>query len=509
MPLNSLVSWFIKKRVHQIDLFRKYPSEVQRELFAKLIERGKQTEWGKVHSFGSVKTVEDFKKANPIQEYPDVQPYVERIMAGEQNVLWNSEIKWFAKSSGTTSASSKFIPVSKEAIEDCHYKGGKDLLALYFSQNQNVNLYSGKTFIIGGSGALNTVSNKAYSGDLSAIIIKNLPFWVERRRTPDMDIALMDGWEEKIEKMARVTSKENVTNLSGVPSWTLVLLKRILEVTGKKHIHEVWPNLQLYMHGGVNFEPYRKQFEQLLPDPNLKYYESYNASEGFFSLQDENYATDMLLMLDYGIFFEFIPLENFGTENPDTLGLEDVELGKNYVPVISTNAGLWRYVTGDTIVFTQKYPFKIKISGRTKSFLNAFGEELIVENADRALAIASEKCAAFLSDYTAAPIYMEVNETGAHEWVLEFEKPPKDLEAFISFFDKELKFLNTDYAAKRTGNLTLREPIIRVLEKGTFYKWFKANNKLGGQNKVPRLSNDRKYVDEILSFSNYYQHKAV
>lgn len=476
----------------------KYPIEVQNEVFEKLIGMGKTTEFGKDHNFSQMKAQAHFREQVPLQTYEDVKPYIKRLQQGEQNLLWSTPINWFAKSSGTTSDKSKFIPVSREALEDCHYKAGKDLLALYNNNHPNNKVYNGKSLVLGGSSQINEFRTDSYYGDLSAIIINNLPFWVEMKRVPDREIALMDKWEPKIEKMAQSVKDENVTNIAGVPSWTLVLMKRILELTGKKNIREVWPNLELYMHGGVSFEPYQKQFEKLIPDDRIKYYESYNASEGYFGIQDRAGANDMLLMLDYGIFYEFIPIENVHDEHPQTISLKEVEVGKNYEMVISTNGGLWRYRLGDTVIFTSVFPFRIKVSGRTKHFINAFGEELIIDNADQAVMRANEICHCSIQDFTAAPVYMSDKAQGAHEWLIEFSQPPDNLEEFTRVLDAELKKVNSDYEAKRTGDLSLKMPIVRAVPQGTFYNWLKKKGKLGGQHKVPRLSNDRKLVDEIL-----------
>lgn len=499
MALHSVFSWFMKKRLHQIELFMKYPIEVQNEVFEKLISLGKNTEFGKDHNFSQTMAQTNFREQVPLQFYEDVKPYVERLQQGEQSLLWPTAIHWFAKSSGTTSDKSKFIPVSREALEDCHYKAGKDLLALYNHNHPNNKVYNGKSLVLGGSSQINEFRKDSYYGDLSAIIINNLPFWVEMKRVPDREIALMDKWEPKIEKMAQSVKDENVTNIAGVPSWTLVLMKRILELTGKKNIREVWPNLELYMHGGVSFEPYQKQFEKLIPDNRIQYYESYNASEGYFGIQDRANAQDMLLMLDYGIFYEFIPVANIHDENPSTVSLKEVEVGKNYEMVISTNGGLWRYRLGDTVIFTSVFPFRIKVSGRTKHFINAFGEELIIDNADQAIMRANEICHCAIQDFTAAPVYMSDKAQGAHEWLIEFSQPPDNLDQFAQVLDTELKKVNSDYEAKRTGDLSLKMPIIRSLPAGTFYNWLKKKGKLGGQHKVPRLSNDRKIVDDILT----------
>ena len=500
MALNSVFSWFIKKRIHQIQLFMKYPHEVQGEVFEKLIHSARDTEWGKKHGYGDINSAEDFKNRVPIQDYDDVKPYIERMKKGEQNLLWPTDIKWFAKSSGTTSDRSKYIPMSRESLEDCHYKGGKDLLALYYHNNPNAKLYNGKSLVIGGSSTINEFREDSYVGDLSAIIINNLPFWVELKRTPGKNIALMGEWEEKIEKMARITMNENVTNAAGVPSWTLVLFRRILEITGEKRIIDVWPNLELFMHGGVSFSPYREQYDRII-GKQINYYENYNASEGFFGIQDRNNADDMLLMLDYGIFYEFIPADNALEEDPPIVQLSEVEKNVPYAMVISTNGGLWRYRIGDTVRFTELNPYRIQVAGRTTHFINTFGEELIVNNAERAIARASEKLDCEVADFTAGPVYMDTENQGSHEWLIEFRRSPADLEQFTKALDESLREINSDYDAKRTADLTLRLPVVHELPQGTFYSWMKSRGKLGGQNKVPRLKNDRKYIDNILEFS--------
>jgi hypothetical protein len=496
--LNSLLSWWMKKRIHQIELFIKYPHEVQQDVFQRLIASAQNTEWGKKYGYHSVKTVRDFRNQVPMQDYESLKPYIQRLMSGEQNILWSSEIKWFAKSSGTTSDKSKFIPVSYEAIEDCHFKGAKDLLSIYCNNYPETKIFTGKGLTLGGSNHINSLNNESFYGDISAILIQNLPFWAEFIRTPDMSIALMDKWEEKIEIMARATVHENVTNISGVPTWAVVLAKQILEITGKNNLTEVWPNLELFMHGAVSFVPYREQFQKLIPSPNMHYLETYNASEGFFGIQDTGDQSEMLLMLDYGIFYEFIPMEEIGKENPQALGLEDVETDKNYALAISTNAGLWRYMIGDTIKFTSLSPYRIKITGRTKLFINAFGEEVIIDNAENAVRIACEKTDSMIRDYTVAPVYFSDNEKGAHEWLIEFEKPPVSLEFFTDVLDNALKSLNSDYEAKRYNDMALRKPVIRILPEDTFIHWLRSKGKLGGQHKVPRLSNDRTIVEEIL-----------
>jgi len=498
MPFNSIFAWMMKKRIHQIDLFRKYPNEVQHELLEVFLEQGARTEYGKKHSFSELKNYQDFKKI-PLQTYEDVKPYVDRLMNGEQKLLWPSETKWFAKSSGTTSSRSKFIPVTKESLEECHYKGGKDLLAMYYDNHPNRKLYKGKHLIIGGSAEINQLSADSYFGDLSAIIVKNLPWWAEIRRTPSRDIALMSEWQEKIEQMARSTMHQDVYILAGVPSWTMVLANRVLELSGKSNLKEVWPNLELFMHGGVSFEPYREQFKRLIPDENMNYVETYNASEGFFGIQDEVGSSEMLLMLDYGIFFEFIPMASFdGVNSEVTLSIDEVEIDVNYAIVITTNAGLWRYILGDTIKFTSKAPFRFKITGRTKSFINIAGEEVIVENAENAIAEACAKTNAQIREYTVGPIFMDEEEKGSHEWIIEFIRMPDEMARFCRILDEHLRSINSDYDAKRYHNMVLNEPVIHLVQNGTFDRWLDSIGKLGGQNKVPRLSNDRVIVEQIL-----------
>jgi len=497
MPIfNSVISWFIKKRIHQIELFMKYPHEMQGEWFRKLITTARDTEWGRKYDYKSIRNYEQYRERVPLNDYNDLKPYIDRLRKGEQDILWPSDIKWFAKSSGTTSDKSKFIPVSEEALEECHFKGGKDLLSIYCNNNPDTLIFNGKVLGLGGSLIIDDENAETYHGDVSAIIMENLPYWVELIRTPDISVALMNEWESKIERIARITKDEDVTNISGVPSWTLLLLKRILEITGKKNIAEVWPNLELYIHGGVNFSPYKEQFRKIT-SPSMNYLETYNASEGFFGIEDITNSGEMLLMLDYGIFYEFIPVSDNGVQDSKAIPLDKVETGVNYAMVISTNAGLWRYLIGDTIQFTSSDPYRIRITGRTKSFINAFGEELIIDNAEKALTTACEKSSATITDYTAAPVYFNDNNNAAHEWLIEFETPPESLDYFTEILDNALKALNSDYEAKRYHNLILRPPIIKQMAHGTFYFWLKDRGKLGGQNKVPRLSNDRKYVDDI------------
>jgi len=511
MPFNSIFSWLIKKRLHQIELFKKYPIDVQNDTFTYLIDMAKKTEFGKRYHFSEISSNQNFSTQVPLQSYNDIKPYVDRLMRDEQNLLWPTEIKWFAKSSGTTGSKSKYIPLSKEALEDCHHKGGKDLLSMYCHNYPDHKLYKGKHLVVGGSSDENLHSTGSYTGDLSALIMKSLPFWVEIKRTPKKRIALMSNWEEKLEALAQSTLKEDVGILTGVPSWTLILLNRILEITGAKNITEVWPNLELYMHGGVNFKPYKSQFASLIPSTNMNYVDTYNASEGCFSIQDEVNSDSMLLMLDYGIYYEFIPMSSYaGTASQTVIPLESVEIGINYAIVISTNAGLWRYLPGDTVKFVSTDPYRIKISGRTKFYINTFGEELIVDNADNALTLACERTNSEISEYTAGPVFMdEQGKQGAHEWLIEFKKPPENLHFFTEIFDNALKSLNSDYEAKRSGNFILQMPLVKEMPSGTFYEWMKRRGKLGGQNKVPRLSNDRNHLESILQFvkTEFYDEK--
>ncbi len=498
MPiLNAVISWFMKKRIHQIELFRKYPIEVQQEWLRKLVSRAASTEWGLRYDFASIETADQFKNRVPLQDYNLLKPYIDRVRSGEQNILWPSKVVWFAKSSGTTGNKSKFIPVSNEALEECHFKGGKDLLSIYCNNNPDTRIFDGKTLGLGGTHDYSSEKPGPYHGDVSAVIMQNLPFWFELIRTPDLSTALMDEWEEKLSRIAEITSQEDVTIITGVPSWMLLLLHKVLDITGKSQIREVWPNLEMFAHGGVNFSPYRDKYQAICPG-NLKYIETYNASEGFFGIQDRNQADDMLLMLDYGIYYEFIPLENLDEDQPDTLGLDQVSTGIPYALVISTNSGLWRYRLGDVVTFTSLNPFRIKIIGRTKSFINAFGEELMVDVAEKAIESACLASSASVLEFTAAPVYQNSNTSGAHQWIIEFDKEPGDLEHFTRELDHALQNLNSDYEAKRYRNMILGMPQIMSAPKGTFYSWMKKRGKLGGQNKVPRLSNNRNYVDEII-----------
>ncbi len=487
-------------RQSAIDNFMHNPIDTQQQVFNDLIGSAQFTEYGKKYRFEEINNIAEFQKNVPINDYETLKPYIQRILEGTQNVLWPSPIKWFAKSSGTTSDKSKFIPVSKESLDNTHFRAGKDVLALYLRENPASNLTNGKCLILGGSHQVNQLNAASFFGDLSAVTLQNMPFAGQLFRLPELSIALMTEWEEKIDRMAHSTINENVTYIAGVPTWTIVLIKRIFEITGKNSLLDIWPNLELYIHGGVNFTPYRRQFEQLIPSPNMHYRETYNASEGFFAAQDREDEEGMLLFLNHGIFYEFMPMEEYGKEHPRTLTLKEVELYKNYAIVVSTNGGLWRYLVGDTVQFTCLSPFRIKVTGRLKHFINAFGEELIVDNADNAIAIACAETGAVVADYSAAPVYMTGEDNGAHEWIIEFDYLPVPLEQFTNLLDKSLQAINSDYEAKRYKDMALRMPVVHRMPKDGFQHWLKDKGKLGGQHKVPRLSNERTYIEEMLPY---------
>ncbi len=494
--LNSIASWLMKKRMHQIELFMKYPHDVQNEWLLNLVDTAKNTSFGKKHGFKYITNAEQFKSI-PLQDYETLKPFIERTRRGEQNLLWSTDIKWFAKSSGTTDKS-KYIPVSKEFLNGCHYNGGRDMITFQCINNSETKLFTGKNLALGGSYKTDHFGDhNSFHGDVSAIIIQNLPMWAEYFRAPDVNIALMENWEDKLEKIAQSMANENVTSLAGVPSWMLVLIKRILEIKNAKTLKDVWPNLEVYFHGGVSFTPYQHLFENLFDNSQVAYMQLYSASEGFFGIQDEKVSNEMLLMLDYGIYYEFILVTDLNESNPKTYNLSEVQLHKNYSLLITTNAGLWRYQLGDTIQFTNLSPYRFIITGRTKQCINAFGEEVMIHNAEQAIKIACEKTKTHIIDYTVAPIFMDGN-SGAHQWLIEFENEPEHLDYFIKILDDNLKTINSDYEAKRFNNYILQLPTITCLPKGTFYNWLKSNNKLGGQFKVPRLNNTRVIVDEIL-----------
>jgi len=497
----------MQKRISNIDEFCNNPIKIQEKVLNFLISKGGNTAFGKAHHFNAINDYVHFSKNIPIRTYEEFSIFIERARKGEQNVLWPGKIKWFAKSSGTTNAQSKFIPITQESLKNCHFKGGKDMLSLYGNNFSNLDVYNGKGLMLGGSLKKSSTGNYK-DGDLSAILLDEFPVWVNYHRIPDIDTALMEDWEDKLERIAKQAVKTNITNLAGVPSWMLILLKRVLAISGKKNISEVWPNLELYMHGGVNFEPYKAQFKTLIPSEKMNYLEGYNASEGFIGIQDKNPSEGLLLMLDYGIFYEFIPMEKYKKGIREASPLKDVQLNTDYALVISTNGGLWRYLIGDVVRFTTAKPYRIKIIGRTKSFLNTFGEELVVENTDSALLAACNKYNASIKDYTVAPIYIDAN-SGGHQWLIEFENSPSDFSLFTIELDNNLKQLNSDYATKRSNNLIIGKPEIVCLEKREFYKWLAKHNRLGGQFKIPRLCNNRRIADEILAFQQKFSTKPL
>ena len=496
---NETLLWLMKRRMPRIEGHFTNPLELQHTSLDELIFSSRNTEWGKKYGYSDIGNYEQFKARVPISTYEEIFPYIDRMMHGEQNILWSSPISWFSKSSGTTNARSKFIPVSKESLENCHMMGGKDMITLLINNKPETRIFEGKGLSIGGSLSNNPLNSSLLLGDVSAVVMKNLPIWAQIIRTPSLDVALMDDWDQKIEKMAIETSKENVTSILGVPTWTLVLIEKILEITGKKSILEVWPNFEFLVHGAVAFGPYREMFQNLVfPSSEVRFLEIYNASEGFFAIQDDlSLPDEMLLMLDYGIFYEFIPMGLLGEKLDKVIPLDQVELGVNYAVLITTNSGLWRYKIGDTVKFTSILPYRIKISGRTKHFINAFGEELIIENAEKAISMACIQTNSEIKDYTAAPAYMEGGKKGSHEWVVEFSKAPKDLRIFVEILDRTLREVNSDYDAKRSYDLVLESPQVLVAPQGTFYAWMRARGKLGGQHKVPRLSNNREFIDGV------------
>lgn len=499
--INSFMTWIFKNRMGQIENFKEHPVQVQEATFRELVDAGKRTEFGKEYGFDQIKSYADFASRIPVFDYETFKPYIEKTMQGKQNVIWNTDIEWFAKSSGTTDSRSKYIPVSAESLEECHYKGGKDMVSLYVSNYPESKLFTGKSLTIGGTLEKNPLNplGTAKAGDISAVITQNLPIWAQFARTPSLETALMGEWESKIEKMARETMNENVTCIAGVPTWTIVLLRRILELKKAKNILEVWPNLEIFFHGAVAFGPYRSLFKELIPSEKMHYMETYNASEGFFGIQDQPDSDELLLLLDYGIFYEFIPMEEWDKENAKVVPLTDVEVGKNYAILITTNAGLWRYKIGDTVKFTSTLPYRFRISGRTKHFINAFGEEVIVENAEAAIQFAAEETHSTIANFTAAPIYFEgTGSNGAHEWIVEFRTPPADLGQFTILLDQQLRHVNSDYDAKRYKDLALKLPIVHQAPEGLFENWLRKKGKLGGQYKVPRLSNSRELLEEIL-----------
>ncbi len=497
--INTVASWMLKKRIHQIELFEKYPLDVQNEELKKLIQISKNTEFGKQYEFSSIDNYETFSERIPSFTYEEYFPIINKTINGNQNIFWPEKIKWFAQSSGTTNSKSKFIPVSNSSLDNCHFKGGKDMLCLYLNNNENSNMFLGKSLRLGGSRKIYE-NNDHYFGDLSAILIDNLPVWAELISTPNNEISLMDKWDEKIDAIIKGTLQEDVRSLAGVPSWMLTLLNKLLETTGKKYIDEIWKNLEVYFHGGVSFKPYRSEFNNIISNKKFKYYEVYNASEGFFAIQDQNESDELLLMLDYGVFYEFIEINNTN-QSEKIIDLSKVEIGVNYALLITTNSGLWRYKIGDTIVFTNLKPFRIKVSGRTKHFINTFGEEVIIENVEKSLEIALKKFNCTIKDFTVAPLYMKNGKKGKHEWMIEFIKEPNNIDEFMEEIDFQIQNNNSDYKAKRFKNITLDRPKLIRARKNLFYDWLKKKKKLGGQNKVPRLLNERSFIKELIEMN--------
>ena len=480
------------KRIKNINKFLDQPIDCQKDVLNYLITKGRKTRFGKEHLFNKITNYSSFKEQIPIRTYEEIYTYIKEIRKGKKDVLWPGRIKWFAQSSGTTNDKSKFIPITKESLYNCHFKAGKDMLSLYENNFPKNDIYNGKGIMLGGT-LSESSQKKIIDADISAILLHKFPFWVNLHRVPDIKTALMKEWDKKLDKIAIQSLNENITNLTGVPSWMLILLKRVLKLSGKKNISEVWPNLELYMHGGVNFDPYKKQFQEIISNKNMNYLEGYNASEGFLGLQDKFPSKGMLLMLNYGIFYEFIPFKEYENGNKNTVNLSEVKLNISYVLVITTNAGLWRYLIGDVIQFTTLFPFRVKIVGRTKNYINVFGEELMIHNTDMAITKSCKKYHCSISNYSVAPIFID-KKSGSHQWLIEFIKKPKDLHLFMKEIDKQIKKVNSDYETKRENNLILRTPELIILENNEFHLWLKEKNKLGGQNKVPKLSNEREIV---------------
>lgn len=497
---NAAFKQYFNTRYSKLSFSLKHPMDVQEALLKEMVWRNRNTEFGKQYNFNRIQTLEDYQKQVPLFTYEKIQPYIDRMMSGTPNVLWEGNIKWFSKSSGTTNQKSKFIPVTTENLEECHGKGPKDTMTLFYNRNPEATMFAGRGLIMGGSFSVFNEKADTKTGDVSAIMIHNMPWFAKPFLLPSVKVALMDDWEKKLNLMVEDTAHKDITNISGVPTWSLILLQKVLEYTGKDHILEVWPNFEVYVHGGVNFEPYRQQFDELLPSKKVKYIEVYNASEGYFAAQYEDEVADMVLLVNNGVFYEFLPLSEINSTQPKAISLAEVELDIQYAIIITTNAGLWRYMPGDTIKFTSKQPHRIKITGRTKQFINAFGEELIIENAELAISKTCKSMSAIVEEYTVGPVFLEGNKKGGHEWWIEFNKAPNDLEQFIDLLDENLQAINSDYEAKRFKDIALSKLRVKVVPKGAFLNWLKSKGKYGGQHKVPRLSNDRKYIEEL---SNY------
>ena len=501
MSITRIIRPLLALRLRQLELYTSQAQELQTKVLKKLMAKGAQTEWGQAHQYSGRESYEAFARQTPVSTYEELKGYIDRMRQGERNVLWPGQVRWYAKSSGTTNDKSKFIPVSRETLHDTHYAGGTDAVVWYLRNNPQSRIFDGKALILGGSHAPNYNLKNSLVGDLSAILIENINPLVNLVRVPRKATALLSDFEVKRDRIAKESLKQNVTNLSGVPSWMLSVLTRVMEISGARHLEEVWPNLEVFFHGGVAFTPYREQYQQLIKSPRMHYMETYNASEGFFGLQDDPGDPAMSLMIDYGVFYEFIPMDELESEHPSVVPLWGVETGRNYAMVISTTSGLWRYMIGDTIRFTQKDPYKFIITGRTKFFINAFGEELIVDNAEKGLAEACRQTGAQVLEYTAAPVFMDEHGKCRHQWIIEFSQMPEDLNAFARILDEALQRINSDYEAKRFKDITLQPLEIIVARRGLFNDWLKGKGKLGGQHKVPRLSNKRDFIEEILKLN--------
>ncbi len=498
--LSTTLRVYTRHYLKKIDAYRREPQAAQEAQLAQLLSQLGRTQYGQRHGATKLTSYAEFAKRVPLTDYVDLEPLIHQMRLGERDVLWPGRTRWFARSSGTTNAKSKFIPVTPTCLENCHYRGGRDMMALYLSHYPDSRFFKGKALTLGGSHQIEEVGGMSKEGDLSAILLQNLPMWAEAIRTPSRGVALLPNWEEKLAGIARETLKQNVTSLSGVPSWNMVMIRYLLDLTGKDHLLELWPRLELFMHGGVSFDPYREQYRRLIPSPDMHYMECYNASEGFFALQDDPAHSDMLLTLDYGVFYEFIDMGDYRGFESTPIPLWEVQTGRNYAVVISATNGLWRYIIGDTVTFTETKPYRIRITGRTKLFINAFGEEVIIDNAERAIKRACEASDAQVEEYTAGPRFMDHEANASHEWIIEFAHPPKDIEFFTQVLDNTLRELNSDYDAKRTNNVTLKPPIVQVVPPGTFLGWMRARGKVGGQNKVPRLANDRTHLESLQRF---------
>lgn len=501
MSITNLISKGFIPRQRALQAYDTQAESLQADQLKKLVSKAVHTEWGVKHEYGTIRSYEDYIRQVPIQSYDDIKPYVERMRHGAHNVLWPSQVRWYAKSSGTTNDKSKFIPVTSEGLKQMHYKGPADCIAYYLATRPDSRLFDGKGLILGGSHAPNYNLKHSLVGDLSAILIENVNPLVNYLRVPNKEVALLSDFEEKMERIARDTISRNITNISGVPSWMMAVIKRVLEITGAQSLDEVWPNLEIFFHGGVSFAPYRKTYQQLIRSPRMQYRETYNASEGFFGVQNDSSDPSMMLMLDYGVFYEFIPLEELSKPNPAVVPLTGIEVGRNYAMVISNMCGLWRYLIGDTVRFTSKNPYKFVISGRTKHFINAFGEELVVENAEKGLQAACIATGAQVSEYTAAPVFMGTDAKCRHQWLIEFSVSPDSIEHFTQVLDETLQQVNSDYEAKRYKDITLQRLEVIPARPDLFHDWLKAKGKLGGQHKVPRLSNTREYIDEMMTFN--------